>query len=108
MRIDARHAIAHNKVILIDEQVIITGSFNFSKAAKESNAENLLVIRDQPRLMAQYLANFRQHQAHSEPPQRRQRPLDEDHHGCSRADAQDRAPRLPEHGSGHHVRLLHG
>ena len=65
--IDAKHAIAHNKIMIIDEKVIITGSFNFSKAAETSNAENLLVIRDQPRLVEKYLANFRLHQQHSEP-----------------------------------------
>jgi hypothetical protein len=48
-------------------QTIITGSFNFTKAAEENNAEKLLVIRDDPRLMERYQANFREHQAHSEP-----------------------------------------
>jgi phosphatidylserine/phosphatidylglycerophosphate/cardiolipin synthase-like enzyme len=43
--IDTKHAIAHNKVMVIDGEVVITGSFNFTKAAEESNAENLLVIR---------------------------------------------------------------
>jgi phosphatidylserine/phosphatidylglycerophosphate/cardiolipin synthase-like enzyme len=65
--IDGQHAIAHNKIILIDDAVIITGSFNFSRAAEESNAENLLVIRDQPELMARYQANFAAHAAHSAP-----------------------------------------
>jgi len=44
--IDARHAIAHNKVMVIDGQTVITGSFNFTKAAEQSNAENLLIIHD--------------------------------------------------------------
>ena len=65
--IDAKHAIAHNKIMILDEKVIITGSFNFTKNAEESNAENLLIIRDQPKLMEEYLANFRLHQKHSEP-----------------------------------------
>ena len=38
----------HNKIMLIDGDTIITGSFNFTKAAEESNAENLLVLRDKP------------------------------------------------------------
>jgi phosphatidylserine/phosphatidylglycerophosphate/cardiolipin synthase-like enzyme len=33
-RIDAAHAIAHNKVMIIDGQVVLTGSFNFTKAAE--------------------------------------------------------------------------
>jgi phosphatidylserine/phosphatidylglycerophosphate/cardiolipin synthase-like enzyme len=62
--IDAAHAIAHNKVILIDGATVITGSFNFSKAAEERNAENLLVIRDRD-LAGKYLANFERHRQHA-------------------------------------------
>jgi phosphatidylserine/phosphatidylglycerophosphate/cardiolipin synthase-like enzyme len=65
--IDAKHAIAHNKIILIDGRTIITGSFNFTKAAESSNAENLLVIHDHTTLYADYEANFKEHLAHSEP-----------------------------------------
>jgi len=51
--IDANHAIAHNKVMIIDGETVLTGSFNFTKAAQEKNAENLLIIRDAA-LAAQY------------------------------------------------------
>ena len=44
--IDYKPAIAHNKVMIIDADVVITGSFNFTKAAQENNAENLLIIHD--------------------------------------------------------------
>jgi len=37
--IDTKHTISHNKVIIIDGNVVITGSFNFTKAAESSNAE---------------------------------------------------------------------
>lgn len=40
--IDTSHAIAHNKVMSIDGSIVLTGSFNFTKAAEERNAENLL------------------------------------------------------------------
>lgn len=63
--IDARHAIAHNKVIVIDGETVLTGSFNFTKAAEEQNAENLLVIHD-PQLAAQYAQNWQRHLEHSE------------------------------------------
>jgi hypothetical protein len=33
--IDAEHAIAHNKIMVIDGQTVITGSFNFTNAAEE-------------------------------------------------------------------------
>lgn len=63
--IDSKHAIAHNKIILIDGKTVITGSYNFTKAAEESNAENLLVVEDRPAIVAAYLANFEKHLAHA-------------------------------------------
>src|SRR6266446_5199439 len=65
--IDAQHAIAHNKVMVIDSATILTGSFNFTKAAEEKNAENLLVIQDAPELVKAYEQNIRTHAAHSHP-----------------------------------------
>lgn len=63
--IDSKHAIAHNKIMIIDGQVVITGSFNFTKSAEESNAENLLIIRDAT-LVTKYLENWTKHRSHSE------------------------------------------
>jgi len=65
-RIDVKHAIAHNKVMILDNAVVITGSFNFTAAAEKSNAENLLLIRD-PQMAAIYSANWQDHCEHSEP-----------------------------------------
>ncbi len=64
--IDRSHAIAHNKIMLVDRGIIITGSFNFSKAAEEKNAENLLIIKASQELMERYVDNFQKHLAHSE------------------------------------------
>jgi len=64
--IDAKHAIAHNKIMVIDSHKILTGSFNFTKEAEESNAENLLVIEDAA-LAKKYTANWQSHLGHSEP-----------------------------------------
>jgi phosphatidylserine/phosphatidylglycerophosphate/cardiolipin synthase-like enzyme len=64
--IDARHAIAHNKIMIIDGDTILTGSFNFTKAAEQHNAENLVTIRDSA-LANQYTANSQKHLEHSEP-----------------------------------------
>ena len=64
--IDAKHAIAHNKVMVIDGATVITGSFNFTKAAEESNAENLLILQDAT-LADKYAANWKAHAEHSEP-----------------------------------------
>lgn len=65
-QIDRRHAIAHNKVMILDGRTVITGSFNFTKSAEESNAENLLIIRD-PTMAEAYTQNWMLHAEHSEP-----------------------------------------
>ncbi|MCG8409468.1 MAG: phospholipase D family protein [Phycisphaerales bacterium] len=65
VKIDAKHATANNKIILIDNKTIMTGSLNFTKAAEEKNAENLLIIKGYPRLFAEYLDNFERHLEHS-------------------------------------------
>ena len=63
--IDAKHSIAHNKIMVIDEAIIITGSFNFTKSAESSNAENMLVIHAKP-MAARYITNWQEHLAHSD------------------------------------------
>lgn len=63
--IDAAHTIAHNKVMTIDGETVITGSFNFTKAAEEKNAENLLIL-DSPDLAEIYRKNWEAHLQHSE------------------------------------------
>ena len=63
--IDDKHGIAHNKVMIIDKKIVVTGSFNFTTSAEGRNAENLLIIKD-PKLAARYLANWESHRAHSE------------------------------------------
>lgn len=65
--VDEHHAIAHNKIMVLDGQTVITGSFNFTKQAEEHNAENMLVIRDAA-LAERYTANWRVHAEHSEQP----------------------------------------
>jgi phosphatidylserine/phosphatidylglycerophosphate/cardiolipin synthase-like enzyme len=64
--IDKKHAIAHNKVMIIDGVTVLTGSFNFTNAAEDKNAENLLVIRDKV-VARKYRNNWNSHSKHSEP-----------------------------------------
>jgi phosphatidylserine/phosphatidylglycerophosphate/cardiolipin synthase-like enzyme len=47
----------HHKTMIIDDDVLITGSYNFTKSAEQSNDENLLIIRS-PQLATQYLAEY--------------------------------------------------
>jgi phosphatidylserine/phosphatidylglycerophosphate/cardiolipin synthase-like enzyme len=63
--IDSQHAIAHNKVMIIDSETVITGSFNYTKTAESSNAENLLIIKS-PELAKKYMSNWERHWKHSE------------------------------------------
>lgn len=56
-RVDDSVRIAHNKVLLIDHQWVVTGSFNFTYAAEFKNAENVLMIKNTA-LVAAYLKNF--------------------------------------------------
>jgi len=60
------HKIAHNKIMIIDRNTLVTGSFNFTKSAEESNAENLLILKGNKPLVDRYIENFNGHKAHSE------------------------------------------
>lgn len=63
--IDAKPEIAHNKVMIIDNNTVITGSFNFTKAAQYYYAENVLVIHNAG-VAQHYHGNFLKRQAASE------------------------------------------
>ena len=66
---DAEHAAAHNKVIIVDHgsplSAVVTGSFNFTFAAQNRNAENVLVLRGNPELADAYYVNWKQHREHA-------------------------------------------
>jgi len=64
-KFDKKHAIAHNKVIIIDGITVITGSFNFTRSAEFKNAENLVIINDKD-VAKKYVENWEIHDAHSE------------------------------------------
>lgn len=57
VRLDNNPEDMHHKVLIIDEQIVVAGSYNFSNNAETRNDENVLVIYD-PWLAAQYLAEF--------------------------------------------------
>ena len=62
---DAQHHIAHNKIIIIDNKTVITGSFNFTFDAENYNAENVLIIKNCPDLVEEYKQNWQNHKNHS-------------------------------------------
>lgn len=62
--VDSRHAIHHNKIVVIDSKTVFTGSFNFSDNAELHNAENLIRL-DVPSIAKKYVENFELHRSHS-------------------------------------------
>lgn len=46
VRQDGNSRLMHHKVFVVDQEVVIFGSFNFSNNANESNDENVLVVHD--------------------------------------------------------------
>lgn len=66
--IDSAHPIAHNKVIVIDHLIVFTGSYNFSVSAARYNAENSVMIVDEPDVVEKFESNFRSHRLHCTQP----------------------------------------
>lgn len=64
-------AAAHNKVLIIDPHgpvcTVVTGSYNFTWSARNRNAENVLVLRDNCELVRTYLENWNRHRANAVP-----------------------------------------
>jgi phosphatidylserine/phosphatidylglycerophosphate/cardiolipin synthase-like enzyme len=54
VRCNGHYSIHHNKFMVIDGHTVETGSFNYTEAAIERNAENVLVLRNVPDLSATY------------------------------------------------------
>lgn len=63
-RIDSIPGIAHNKVILLDKSLVITGSYNWSSGANSRNSENILFLKDK-NVSRLYLKNWKECQKRS-------------------------------------------
>lgn len=48
VRNDTNSKLMHNKVMVVDGNVVLTGSFNWSSNAQNYNDENLIVVRSSP------------------------------------------------------------
>lgn len=55
--LDTNHYKMHHKVIIIDQKVVVTGSYNFTKKANSKNAENIMVIKRKD-IANRYLQEF--------------------------------------------------
>ena len=64
--VDFRPNIAHNKVIIVDDEAVLGGSYNLTTNADRHNAENLIILRDAGWTQA-YRANFESRLEQSEP-----------------------------------------
>ncbi|HEU5080815.1 MAG TPA: phospholipase D-like domain-containing protein [Opitutaceae bacterium] len=62
--IDAKHGMAHNSLLIVDEGQIVTGSFDFTKAPDDSSSGNILIISDTA-LTAKFLESWRAHVQHA-------------------------------------------
>ena len=76
VRSDGKHAIQHNKVMLLDDDIVITGSYNFTKSAEVRNAENIIILKS-AYAAKRYADNWVAHWVHgeevSEKPSKKQR-----------------------------------
>jgi len=62
--VDSKHQIMHDKVVIVDGTSLETGSFNYTAAAEERNAENCLVVHN-PSVAKQYGDEWQAHRDHS-------------------------------------------
>ncbi len=67
VRQDGNSRTFHHKVIVIDDEIVITGSLNFSNNADTSNDENVVVVRNRD-IAAQYLQEFERRWAEANEP----------------------------------------
>lgn len=57
VRQDGNGSFLHDKVIIIDNNIVVTGSLNFSSSADEENEENVIIL-DNPEIAALYLQEY--------------------------------------------------
>lgn len=57
VRQDGNGSFLHDKVIIVDNSIVVTGSLNFSSSADEENEENVIIL-DNPEIAALYLQEY--------------------------------------------------
>ena len=66
VRLDGEDGLMHNKVLIIDGQTVVLGSYNFTASAARYNDENIVVLHS-PQVAAQYVREFRRIQDAAQP-----------------------------------------
>jgi phosphatidylserine/phosphatidylglycerophosphate/cardiolipin synthase-like enzyme len=67
VQVDGNKYTMHHKVIIIDKAIVITGSFNFTKAADKSNDDNVIIIHS-PAIAKLYEQEYQRIKAAANPP----------------------------------------
>jgi phosphatidylserine/phosphatidylglycerophosphate/cardiolipin synthase-like enzyme len=57
VRQDGNGSFLHDKIIIVDDSIVVTGSLNFSSSADEENEENVLIL-DNPEIAAMYIQEY--------------------------------------------------
>jgi len=64
VRIDKKEPLMHMKTIIVDDYIVLTGSYNFTASAEHRNAEVLLIIISKT-LATKFIKNWLHHWSHS-------------------------------------------
>lgn len=59
VRYNNKYKILHDKVMIIDQNTVETGSYNFTKAAARENSENVIVVWKNVNIASRYLDHWR-------------------------------------------------
>jgi phosphatidylserine/phosphatidylglycerophosphate/cardiolipin synthase-like enzyme len=62
---DGNEGLLHHKVMIIDESIVILGSYNFTNSAETKNDENMLVVYNKD-IAEQFIAEFQRVYAHAQ------------------------------------------
>lgn len=58
VRLNDHYAIMHHKFMVVDGRHVQTGSFNYTNAAQKRNAENVILVYDNPELASRYVEEW--------------------------------------------------
>jgi len=58
LRVRHKRGFQHSKYLIIDQSIVVTGSFNFTTSADERNSENIVVIRNAPNAERQFADDY--------------------------------------------------
>ncbi len=66
VRLDGEAGLMHNKVLIVDGETVVVGSYNFTASAAKYNDENFIVFHS-PEVAAQFMKEVRRIQAAAQP-----------------------------------------